>query len=887
MSQFYDVDTRKISYAEIWSDAKLLSPVVWFAKWFRIRLPCSMDDPPVDSILPFVAESLPEFVTAQFQLQYDALASLGFHSPVYQVIRDPGTQTTVFWATFLHESGIHYARVQLRHWDKGINAKRKPYITFFTGFLHGTFLATSAGKPDSKMPTTVDLKFKTGAASEKLWALHEQRIADSGRLDFAGVSNREELLWSLERHHLLIRDFNLARGVFCQRDEKSQAVADANQSRYDRAAADGYEHADVLAQVIELQEKKPKWTSALWILVLSGVAFLAGGSAMWDWKFTLWLIPVLLFHEAGHWVAMRIFKYRNLRMFFIPFFGAAVTGQNWNVPGWKKALVSLAGPMPGIFLGAVLAVVTIFVKVAWLNKLAMILLVLNGINLLPVLPLDGGRVLHSILFCRHRWMDVAFRVMAMLGLIGIAMMGSGQLMIPLIVIMVITLPVAFKLAKVTDELRYADLPAPLPDEDRIPTQTAQTIISAIKPVLPKKTSNKICAQHTVNVFETLNAEPPGVLATLGLMATQGLGLVMAIGFGVLLVFTKQGGLKDFMSAAVRQPTHQFRCADISTWRGEQAVEATQEQRSVIIATFENRTRAMSEFAAMTNKLPTNARLMLFGESLLLSLPMKDEDTRDKWFDKLESSSKNVLVIGTNRSVSITLQFLPPTSESASNITHLMQGYLGKSAQMRLIAPWSPAAKGAEFEAFVKQRGDWSRIEKAMSEVWKDPEMKTLSRKMTAARRRDSAKELRKLQDEQEKLTAELRDRNRESLRTSETDPVDAELLNLHARLEKLNYTNRVERAELNRQIGVKLGSVKLRDGDDAKSRDPLGASMGSASQHGLLVEVNWLALNNPEIGLPAFVEWLCGQDCKSIKYDLQSGFMGLGDYTESDEADGE
>ena len=32
----------------------------------------------------------------------------------------------------------------------------------------------------------------------------------------------------------------------------------------------------------------------------------------------------LLFHEAGHWVTMRIFKYRNLQMFFIPMFGAAV-----------------------------------------------------------------------------------------------------------------------------------------------------------------------------------------------------------------------------------------------------------------------------------------------------------------------------------------------------------------------------------------------------------------------------------------------------------------------------------------------------------------------------------------------------------------------------------
>lgn len=605
---------------------------------------------------------------------------------------------------------------------------------------------------------------------------------------------------------------------------------------------------------------------------------------MWDWKITLWLIPVLLFHEAGHWVAMRLCKYRNLRMFFIPFFGAAVTGQNWNVPGWKKALVSLAGPMPGIFLGAALAIVTIFVKVAWINKLAMILLVLNGINLLPVLPLDGGRVLHSVLFCRHRWLDIAFRVMAVLGLIGIAMLGSGQFMIPLIVIMAITLPVAFKLAKVTDDLRHADLPAPLPDEDRIPTQTAQTIISAVKAALPKNTSNKICAQHVVNVFETLNAKPPGVLATLALIATQCLGIGMVIGFGVLLVFTQRGGLKDFVTAAVRQPTHPFRCGDISSWRGEQSIDQTNGPRSMIIATFEKRTGATSEFSVLTNKLPANAHLMLFGDSLLLSLPMQDEDARDKWFDKLESSTKDTSAAGTNRGVAITLQFLPPTHDSASNLTHLLETYLGKPAQMRLIAPWSPEAARPEFGGFLKKRSDWERMNKSVSDVWSDPEMKTLNRKMTAARRRDSAKELRTLQTEQETLAETIRDRNRERLRTG-SDPVDATLLDLHERLAKLNYTNRIERAEVNKQVGAILGSANLREGEDAKSRDPLGASMGSVSQHGLLVEVSWLTFNEPEIGLPAFIEWLCQQDCKSIKYDLQSNFMAFGGYDEGDEMD--
>ena len=874
MSEFYDVDSRKVSHAEIWAETKIFAIVGWIIKWLRIRVPCSMDDPPVDSVLSFVAESLPEFITVQFQPQLAALAALGFHSPVFLVIRDAGTQTTVFWATLLHESGIHYARVQLRHSDRSPNAKRKPHVVFFTGFLDGTFLGTSAGKQDLMMPPMVDMKFKTGAVAEKLWTAHEQRIAASGRSDVAGVSNRKELLWSLERHHILLRNFHLARGIYCPRNAETQATADANQARFANAQADGYEHAEILAQVTELQEKKPKWASTLWLLVISAIVFVAAGAKAWDWKFTLWLIPVLLFHEAGHWVAMRLCKYRNLRMFFIPFFGAAVTGQNWNVPGWKKALVSLAGPMPGIFLGAALAVVALFVKIAWIKTLALILLVLNGFNLLPVLPLDGGHVLHAVLFCRHRWLDGAFRVMAVLGLVGIALLGSGMFMIPIIVIMVITLPITFKLAKVTDELRFAELPEPLPEEDKIPTRTAQAIISSIKPELPKSTSSKVLAQYTINVFETLNAKPPGVVATLALMATQGLGLGMALFFGLMLAAIGPGGFMDALKNLDSQPTHQYHCGDIANWRGTQA--DSKAKRSLIVTTFEHRTNAVAEFATLTNKLPVNARLMLFGNSLLLSLPIHDEDARARWLDELKGNSERAFEVGASNSLSLTLQFLPPTNESTTNLVELLESYFGHPSEMRLIAPWSPEASGPEFEKFLLMRDDWKFIDESAGQVWEEPEMKSLQRKLTAARQRNSQTELTRLEAAQVKLTLELGDRIRARLHTNKTDSVNLELLDLHGQLAKV--TNPVERAETHRQIGAHLGQVKLSGGKDEKLSDPLGASSGYVSQDRLLIELNWVMLNDPETGLPALIEWLCRQKCQSIKYSFNGGYdTGLSD----------
>ena len=53
------------------------------------------------------------------------------------------------------------------------------------------------------------------------------------------------------------------------------------------------------------------------------------------------LLGVLLFHELGHYAGMRLFGYRDVRMFFIPFFGAAVSGRREGVAAWKEAIVLL------------------------------------------------------------------------------------------------------------------------------------------------------------------------------------------------------------------------------------------------------------------------------------------------------------------------------------------------------------------------------------------------------------------------------------------------------------------------------------------------------------------------------------------------------------------
>ena len=179
----------------------------------------------------------------------------------------------------------------------------------------------------------------------------------------------------------------------------------------------------MLVEINQLQNKKGGWGSAILILLVSLLLFAGAGSRQWSWQYVVMLVPILLVHELGHYLAMRAFNYRNLRMFFIPFFGAAVSGRHYNVPGWKKVVVSLMGPVPGIVLGAIVGGAGLVLHQPWLVKLALVALILNGINLLPVLPLDGGWIFHTLLFSRHPLLDAGFRVLA-----AIALMVGGSLL---------------------------------------------------------------------------------------------------------------------------------------------------------------------------------------------------------------------------------------------------------------------------------------------------------------------------------------------------------------------------------------------------------------------------------------------------------------------------
>jgi membrane-associated protease RseP (regulator of RpoE activity) len=154
--------------------------------------------------------------------------------------------------------------------------------------------------------------------------------------------------------------------------------------------------------------------------------------------------------------------------------------------------------------------------------------ILNGFNLLPFLPLDGGWVVHAVLFVRHPVLDVVFRVVAAVCLAGVAYVSSSWCLGSVAFFMLVAAPTAYRTARIAQRLGREGLVTRSLDGRSIPNEAALRILAELRRELPAQTPPNTLAQHVANVFETFNAEPPGFLASLGLLTLHAAGFLLAL-----------------------------------------------------------------------------------------------------------------------------------------------------------------------------------------------------------------------------------------------------------------------------------------------------------------------------------------------------------------------
>jgi Zn-dependent protease len=137
---------------------------------------------------------------------------------------------------------------------------------------------------------------------------------------------------------------------------------------------------------------KPKVATTFGSMFVSIAAY----ALIWGWAFAVGFVLLLLLHELGHVIQLRREGIDASAPMFIPFVGAFISAKSLGENAAAEARVGLAGPV----LGSIATLVPFGIWLAtgqdfW-RALAYVGFFINLFNLLPVVPLDGGRAMAAV-----------------------------------------------------------------------------------------------------------------------------------------------------------------------------------------------------------------------------------------------------------------------------------------------------------------------------------------------------------------------------------------------------------------------------------------------------------------------------------------------------------
>jgi Zn-dependent protease len=126
------------------------------------------------------------------------------------------------------------------------------------------------------------------------------------------------------------------------------------------------------------------------------VVSIAAYSFVFGWPFAVGLVALLLVHELGHVIQLRREGLKASAPMFIPFLGAVISARSLGKNALAEARVGLAGPLLGSVGAAVCVLLWHLTGSDTWRALAFTGFFINLFNLLPVIPLDGGRAMAAM-----------------------------------------------------------------------------------------------------------------------------------------------------------------------------------------------------------------------------------------------------------------------------------------------------------------------------------------------------------------------------------------------------------------------------------------------------------------------------------------------------------
>lgn len=119
---------------------------------------------------------------------------------------------------------------------------------------------------------------------------------------------------------------------------------------------------------------------------------------MFTWQMALALVVFLLVHEYGHLRAMKKCGLKTSGIYLIPGFGAvAVASEKWK-KSQDEAYIAIMGPIFSLWFIIPAIILYLITQNPIFAAMASLMSFINLFNLFPINPLDGGRVVKSLLY---------------------------------------------------------------------------------------------------------------------------------------------------------------------------------------------------------------------------------------------------------------------------------------------------------------------------------------------------------------------------------------------------------------------------------------------------------------------------------------------------------
>lgn len=131
------------------------------------------------------------------------------------------------------------------------------------------------------------------------------------------------------------------------------------------------------------------------VMVVSMLVSILAYSAVWTPEFAIGLIAMMLIHEFGHVIAMNKEGFATKAPVFIPFLGAML----FSPKGMDRRQEAVIG-IGGVILGGIACLITLGLYFIYPSSFLLLIsfmgIALNLFQLIPILPLDGGRVIQAV-----------------------------------------------------------------------------------------------------------------------------------------------------------------------------------------------------------------------------------------------------------------------------------------------------------------------------------------------------------------------------------------------------------------------------------------------------------------------------------------------------------